>query len=605
MNDDKDFFRYLKKLSLLYVEDDENTREELEYFLQNKVKNLYVAENGQEGFDLFEKHQPDLIITDIQMPVMTGTKMIKLIKQINSTIPFVIITAFNDTDYLFEAIKLNVTNYLTKPLNLFALSEVLANIAKNINLENENKEIYNSLKQYKDIVDERSIISKTDINGIITYINEPFEKISGYKKEELLGKPHSIITHPAINKNIFKKMWKKINIEKKSWQGRLKNITKEGNEYFVDIIIKPILDLDGNIIEYISLSNDITDLETTKEYFKAQTQKSAFNLTESIRIVNAYKEAINESNIILRINLDKKIIYANDAFFKVSGYTKEDLIGKPYSFLKHYNLSEEEQAIKIDSMFTGTIWKGKVSNFKKNGEVFHCDVTMYPLKNNNEEIVEYMCIRHDITQIEKLHDELEDTQREIIYKLGELGECRSSETGQHVKRVAEYSKLLAIKIGLDEKDVNRLFMSSPMHDIGKVGIPDSILNKNGKLDSSEWEVMKTHAQIGYEILRTSKREILQAAAIVSYTHHERWDGSGYPLGLKGEDIHIFGRITAIADVFDALTSERVYKKAWSLEEVLKLFNEEKGKHFDPNLIDVFMNNLDEILEIKEKFKDIN
>lgn len=605
MNDDKDFFRYLKKLSLLYVEDDENTREELEYFLQNKVKNLYVAENGQEGFDLFEKHQPDLIITDIQMPVMTGTKMIKLIKQINSTIPIVIITAFNDTDYLFEAIKLNVTNYLTKPLNLFALSEVLANIAKNINLENENKEIYNSLKQYKDIVDERSIISKTDINGIITYINEPFEKISGYKKEELLGKPHSIITHPAINKNIFKKMWKKINIEKKSWQGRLKNITKEGNEYFVDIIIKPILDLDGNIIEYISLSNDITDLETTKEYFKAQTQKSAFNLTESIRIVNAYKEAINESNIILRINLDKKIIYANDAFFKVSGYTKEDLIGKPYSFLKHYNLSEEEQAIKIDSMFTGTIWKGKVSNFKKNGEVFHCDVTMYPLKNNNEEIVEYMCIRHDITQIEKLHDELEDTQREIIYKLGELGECRSSETGQHVKRVAEYSKLLAIKIGLDEKDVNRLFMSSPMHDIGKVGIPDSILNKNGKLDSSEWEVMKTHAQIGYEILRTSKREILQAAAIVSYTHHERWDGSGYPLGLKGEDIHIFGRITAIADVFDALTSERVYKKAWSLEEVLKLFNEEKGKHFDPNLIDVFMNNLDEILEIKEKFKDIN
>ena len=605
MNDDKDFFRYLKKLSLLYVEDDENTREELEYFLQNKVKNLYVAENGQEGFDLFEKHQPDLIITDIQMPVMTGTKMIKLIKQINSTIPFVIITAFNDTDYLFEAIKLNVTNYLTKPLNLFALSEVLANIAKNINLENENKEIYNSLKQYKDIVDERSIISKTDINGIITYINEPFEKISGYKKEELLGKPHSIITHPAINKNIFKKMWKKINIEKKSWQGRLKNITKEGNEYFVDIIIKPILDLDGNIIEYISLSNDITDLENTKEYFKAQTQKSAFNLTESIRIVNAYKEAINESNIILRINLDRKIIYANDAFFKVSGYTKEDLIGKPYSFLKHYNLSEEEQAIKIDSMFTGTIWKGKVSNFKKNGEVFHCDVTMYPLKNNNEEIVEYMCIRHDITQIEKLHDELEDTQREIIYKLGELGECRSSETGQHVKRVAEYSKLLAIKIGLDEKDVNRLFMSSPMHDIGKVGIPDSILNKNGKLDSSEWEVMKTHAQIGYEILRTSKREILQAAAIVSYTHHERWDGSGYPLGLKGEDIHIFGRITAIADVFDALTSERVYKKAWSLEEVLKLFNEEKGKHFDPNLIDVFMNNLDEILEIKEKFKDIN
>ena len=204
MNDTKDFFHCLKKLSLLYVEDDNNTREELEYFLKNKVKELYVAKNGQEGLEFFEKYQPDLIITDIQMPVMTGTKMIKLIKEKNKTIPIVIITAFNDTDYLFEAIKLNVTNYLTKPLNLFALSEVLANIAKNINLEKENKEIYNSLKQYKDIVDERSIISKIDINGIITYVNEPFERISGYTKEELIGKSYDIVTVPLIDNNTFK-----------------------------------------------------------------------------------------------------------------------------------------------------------------------------------------------------------------------------------------------------------------------------------------------------------------------------------------------------------------------------------------------------------------
>jgi PAS domain S-box-containing protein len=600
---EKNFFINVKKLSVLYVEDDDNTREELEYFLQNKVKKLYVAKNGQEGFEFFEKYKPDLIITDIQMPIMTGTKMIKLIKEINPNMPIVIITAFNDAENLFEAIKLNVSSYLTKPLNLFSLSEVLSNLAKNINLENENKETLNTLKQYKDIVDERSIISKTDVNGIITYINEPFENISGYKQEELLGKPHNIITHPSINKDIFKEMWKRINFEKKSWQGRLKNIAKDGSEYFVDIIIKPILDLDGNIIEYISLSNDITDLENTKEYFKTQTQKNAFNLTESIRIVNAYKEAINESNIILRMNLEREIIYANDAFFKISGYSKADLIGKPYATLKHYNLSEEEQNKKIDEIFSEVIWKGKISNLKKNGDVFHCNVTMYPLKNNEGEVIEYMGIRHDITQIEKLHHELDDTQREIIYKLGEIGECRSSETGQHVKRVAEYSKLLALKIGLDIKDVNKLFMASPMHDIGKIGIPDSILNKNGKLDANEWEVMKTHAQLGYDILKNSKREILQAAAILSHTHHERWDGSGYPRGLKGDDIHIFGRITAIADVFDALGSERVYKKAWPLEKILELFNEEKGKHFDPNLIEIFMNNLDDFLEIKEKYKD--
>lgn len=605
MSEDKDFFKYLKKLNLLYVEDDDNTREELEYFLKNKVSELYVARNGLEGFELFEKHQPDLIITDIQMPIMTGTKMIKLIKQINPTIPIIIITAFNDADYLFEAIKLNVTSYLTKPLNLFSLSEELSNISKNINLENENKQMYNSLKQYKDIIDERSIISKTDINGIITYVNEPFEKITGYSKDELIGYSHSKTIHSEINKDIFQNILKKINIEKKLWQGRLKNFSKNGEVYFIDTIIKPILDLDENIIEFISLSNDITDLEKTKEYFKTQTQKSAFNLTESIRIVNAYKEAINESNIILRTDLNRNIIYANEAFYKISGYTQDELLGKPYSFLKYNNLTQEEEIQNLDEIFGENIWKGTISNFNKYAEVFYCDVTIYPLKDKNGKVVEYMGIHHDITDIENLYKELDDTQREIIYKLGEIGECRSSETGQHVKRVAEYSKLIAHKIGLEDKDINKLFMASPMHDIGKVGIPDSILNKNGKLDPDEWEIMKTHAQIGYDILKTSKRDILQSAAIVSYSHHEKWDGSGYPLGLKGEEIHIFGRITAVADVFDALGSDRVYKKAWPLEKILELFKEEKGKHFDPNLIDVFLNNLNEFIEIKERYKDVN
>ena len=605
MNNTQDFFYYLRKTNVLYVEDDDNTREELEFFLQKKVNRLFIAKNGQEGFELFEENRPDLIITDIQMPVLNGIKMIQKIKEIDASVPIIIITAFNDTDYLFEAIKLKVTSYLTKPLNLYSLSETLSSISKNINLEKENKEIYNSLKQYKDIVDESSIISKTTKDGIITYVNEPFEKISGYKKEEVIGKFHNIINHPSMDKSIFVNMWKRIKIAKKYWQGRVKNISKNGTEYYVDLIVKPILDLKGNILEFISLSNDITDLETTKEYFRSQTEKSAFSLSESIRIVNAYKEAINESNIILRVDLNRNIIYANDAFFKISGYSKEELIGKPYSFLSHFSLSEEEEKRKIDDIFSKNIWRGKISNFKKNTEVFHCNVIMYPLKNKDGEVVEFMGIYHDITEIENLYDELEETQREIIYKLGEIGESRSSETGYHVKRVAEYSKLFAEKIDLDKNEIKRLFMASPMHDIGKVGIPDSILNKPAKLTSQEWEIMKTHSQIGYEILKNSKRDILKAAAIVSYSHHEKWDGSGYPQGLKGEEIHIFGRITAIADVFDALGSDRCYKKAWSLDKIIELFNEEKGKHFDPNLIDIFMENLDDFLTIRDRYKDIN
>ena len=141
-----------------------------------------------------------------------------------------------------------------------------------------------------------------------------------------------------------------------------------------------------------------------------------------------------------------------------------------------------------------------------------------------------------------------------------------------------------------------------MHDIEKIGIADSILNKPGKLTTDEFEIMKGHASIGFEMLKGSSRPILQTSAIVANEHHEKWDGSGYPRGLQGEDIHIYGRITAIADVFDALASNRPYKKAWDLENILELFREQKGKHFDPQLIKLFFDNLDKFLIIKNKFK---
>jgi len=140
-------------------------------------------------------------------------------------------------------------------------------------------------------------------------------------------------------------------------------------------------------------------------------------------------------------------------------------------------------------------------------------------------------------------------------------------------------------------------MASPMHDIGKIGIPDSILLKPGKLTTEEFEIMKTHAELGYNILKTSKRDMLKAAAIVAHEHHEKWDGSGYPFNKKGDDIHIYGRVSAVADVFDALYHKRCYKEAWPLEDILKLFKEESGKHFDPKLVNILLNNTDKYIKI--------
>lgn len=194
-------------------------------------------------------------------------------------------------------------------------------------------------------------------------------------------------------------------------------------------------------------------------------------------------------------------------------------------------------------------------------------------------------------------------QKEMIHVLGEAIESRSGETGQHVKRVARLSATLAEFCGLSHREVEMIEVISPMHDVGKISVPESILDKSGKLDEAEWEIMKRHTVKGYELLNNREGEITKLAAIVAHEHHERWDGTGYPNGLKGEEIHLFARIVAIADVFDALLSERCYKRAWTVEEVVELFTREKGKHFDPTLSQLLLDNLDDFIEVRYLYPD--
>ena len=202
-----------------------------------------------------------------------------------------------------------------------------------------------------------------------------------------------------------------------------------------------------------------------------------------------------------------------------------------------------------------------------------------------------------------MRDDIQETQKELVYMLGEAVEQRSKETGAHVKRVAQISQLLATAYGLPEQEAELIKLASPLHDVGKVGIPDSILNKPGKHTPEEWEIMKTHAMIGEEILAKSDKRILQLGSIIAGQHHEKWNGNGYPRGLKGEEIHVAGRITALADVFDALGSKRCYKEAWPIEKIIAIIKEEKGEQFEPRLVDIFEENIDALIAIREKFPD--
>ncbi len=228
----------------------------------------------------------------------------------------------------------------------------------------------------------------------------------------------------------------------------------------------------------------------------------------------------------------------------------------------------------------------------------------HPLSQNDLSLIELFL--HNVSIAYEnviLRNEIEGTQRDMLYMLGESIETRSKETGQHVRRVAEYCRLIALGIGLTEREAEVIEIASPLHDFGKIGIPDRILHKPGKLDDDDWQVMKTHASIGHELLNNSNREILKAAAVIAGQHHEHWNGNGYPEGLKGDEIHLYARIGAVADVFDALGSRRCYKDAWPIDQIIAYMQEQRGNQFDPELIDWVIDNIDLMMQVRETYPD--
>ncbi len=220
----------------------------------------------------------------------------------------------------------------------------------------------------------------------------------------------------------------------------------------------------------------------------------------------------------------------------------------------------------------------------------------YPLTDNSK--LTRLNLIESLKEI-KLNKELE-----ISARLGIVSESRDPETGGHIRRMGYYSQLLAKLYGLNDVESEIILYAAPLHDIGKIGIPDNILLKPGKFEDHEFEIMKTHAQIGADMLQTNKESpVLQAGFTIALEHHEKYDGSGYPHGKKATEIHLYARIVTIADVFDALSSKRCYKESLPLQKVLEIMKNNSGKHFDPELLELFLKNLDQFLEIKNKYKD--
>lgn len=270
-------------------------------------------------------------------------------------------------------------------------------------------------------------------------------------------------------------------------------------------------------------------------------------------------------------------------------------------------LKSDPRTSKIPVMFLTTM--GEAENEKRGLNMGAVDYIHKPFKPSivqarvRTHLELYDQNRQLERKVQERTAELRETRLEITQRLGRAAEYKDNETGMHVIRMGHYARLIAEALDVGEEWADLIFHAAPMHDMGKIGIPDKILLKPGKLDPDEWEVMKTHAAMGGKILSGGTSELMKMSETIARTHHEKWDGSGYPEGLKEENIPLEGRIVAVADVFDALTSERPYKKAWSVEKSVVLIEEESGKHFDPQVALAFITILPDILAIKERFAD--
>ncbi|MBP1680444.1 MAG: putative cyclic di-GMP phosphodiesterase [Proteobacteria bacterium] len=364
-------------MTLLYIEDDPQAREAANSLFSEFFDDVIVGFDGEDGARLYASHHNkiDLVITDITMPRMNGIEMIQNIRQINPEVAIIVLSAHNEISFLTQTIEAGVDGYLLKPLNVTQLIRTIGKVVEKLHLRYENTKNSLLLKQYENITNTSSIISKTDAKGVITFVNDKFCQISGFSKEELLGKSHNIIRHPDMPKTAFRDLWKTIKDEKKTWQGIVKNRAKNGDTYYVKTTVQPILNPDGDVEEYISLRHDITAIMSDK--------KQLFDFLEANRLSVLILVQIEDYNILEKFYDKASVEKIEDAFGKNMLY----LMPNRWGFQRVYHLGNGLYAFAIDRR-----------NCKASKEEIHAVLEQF-LTNVKEYVVKIDSIEYDISAI--------------------------------------------------------------------------------------------------------------------------------------------------------------------------------------------------------------
>ncbi len=294
----------------------------------------------------------------------------------------------------------------------------------------------------------------------------------------------------------------------------------------------------------------------------------------------------NTIDSVVITDINSVIQYVNPAFTAITGFTKEEAVGGKPGILRSPYTTERTYKAMWEVILSGGWWRGEIINLKKTGEIWHSFLSISQVRDASGTPLAYVGIARDITEMKRMENKLREMSLEAIFMLSTAAEAKDEVTGSHIQRVRHFSEAIAAQMGLSPTEATEIGYSSMMHDVGKIQIPDAILGKPAQLSDEEWQVMRRHPSFGRSIL--GEKSFYQTARDIAGCHHERWDGTGYPWGKKGEEIPLAARIVTVADVFDALTTVRPYKPAWDADKAVKEIVAGRDKAFDPAVVDAFL-----------------
>ncbi len=574
----------------------------------------------------------DLFLSDCHMPDFTPEAALEICRAHKAEAPFILVTGAIGEEEAVSLLKKGAQDFVRKD-NLARLLPAIERglrEAEEHRLRREAEEaLRNSEEQFRSISKSANdAIIATDANGIITVWNRGAEHAFGYKEQEMLGQSVSRLI-PEEYKEAHKRGMRHVSATGKhrlvSRSMEFQGLHKSGVRFPLELSLAS-WEAQG-AMRFSAIIRDITQRK------KLEDERER-NLRSQTIISSLLKTALHPFSLSDQLTASLAIIVSSTPWLTNTGKGMIHLLDVTGKFLVPYaqcGMDEElasgpakipvekalsEQTVSFDGIayfhaMTADAadghycvpipWHdrilGVLSLFVSRGHVSNQADTacLADFANTLAGLIERRLVEETL---EKTMHELKNTRLEIIRRLGMAAEFKDNVTGQHVIRMSKYAALLGKAAGLDHQECELLLHAAPMHDIGKIGIPDQILQKPGKLDDKEYAMIKKHSMIGYKMLAGNEEEPLKTAQSIAWTHHERWDGSGYPRGLRGEQIPMVGRICAIVDAFDAMTSERPYKKAWSTDEALLEIERSSGTHFDPELVEKFKVVFPDILKIK-------